>query len=411
MFNTLENLLSQPVFNVPFKFQRNILRILYVITFGYSFAIPVIVLYMSDVLGATSSYFYLAIISSATGLIFGIPLGILAEKIDRKVLITLGLFFYSCTWFMYALIPGNMHLWVLAFIFKGLFSSICGPFPSVYLHDLMDKHGIGKDYPKEESLRSSFGTLTMVLVIFSSGYLYAIDPRIPFILNGAFMLVLAAAFILFMPSVKNIHHETQTEKLYHTPLKDIMSILKSDNGMVWLILAGGAWHTVTNFIVFVMQSYMVELSFSAMTISTIVSGIYLFRSIGSYATHKFLSYKHILAALILFALCLIGIGLSSSVWIIATIIFISSIFRNYTTTSYTIMTVTHATPQQKALTKSIQSFYGRLTGMIFTLGSGLFISYYGSAVALYAVAAYILIFVMLPWLIFIRKQKNKESMQ
>lgn len=392
----------EPVFNVGLKFQLNILRILYIALHGYCFVIPVIVLYITDAFGSESHYYYIAIIACIISLFTGIPIGSLADRANRKSLLTFSLLLQGALWVLLAFTPTNIWLWTSVFLLRGIAASFGASTPSAYLHDLLIKYDKESLYAKEESIRASYGIFVMAFIMMISGYLYTIDKTLPFIVNGLFIISCGILFLLFMPSVNDVYHEKNVKKKLF-PIEDVLSILKAKNGVGWAVFSGGCWATVTAYIIFIIQSHLTQLELTATVISGIISGVYIFRSIGSRFVHLLISKKSIFLALCLFTVALAGIAYAENIYVIAALIFISSTLREFLSTSYVIMTTTKANPKQKSLTKSVKGFIDRVSAIVFLLFSGIAIETFGTQTAFLFMVIYMIFLTILPWTMFIRK--------
>lgn len=83
--------------------------------------------------------------------------------------------------------------------------------------------------------------------------------------------------------------------------------------------------------------------------------------------------------------------------------------REYLETFLTVITVQDAPQNKKSLTKGLQSFFSNFSSITFSFSSGFFISNYGVDGAILAITVYMLILVVIPWLIFMKKSNYNDS--
>lgn len=399
-----------PLFNTSLRFQKYVLRGLYVALFGYCFAIPVMVMYINTLFGDSGYYFYLSIFSSIMGIICTIPISMIADKVDRKTIITVGLGLSAIKWLLFTLVPSGGWFWVFsAFFVGGLSAPLVGTSISAYLLDILEENGREEDYAKEESLRASYGTFVMIGVILLSGILYNYNIRAPFALNALIQLVSFCLFLLSMPNIKKSHHATAEEKVCMPSFSQIKRMLSPRNKMLWLILSSGAWLTVTNNIIFVLQARFIEVNLSAVTVSITLSSIYLFRSLGAWLTHRFFKPHYVLYSYVFFICFMVVIAYTKTVWFIMLAVAISSVARDYVTTFNNIIVTTESPKDKRALVRGVEQFYVRITSVLFASLSGFFISAYSANIAILGIMGYIILLSCIPWIIFMRKQTEQAN--
>lgn len=294
----------EPIFNTSLRFQKMVMRGLYIVLFGYCFAIPIMVPFVENILGSSSNFFYLVMVASITGLVLGVPISMLADAICRKSLIILGLGISGSGWLLLSLAPeGNEYWLAVAFFIRAIGSSMTGTSLAPYFLDILEKKKKECEYAREESIATTYSNFAMIFITLLSGYLFEQIIHAPFVANTFLNFLFCIILLLWMPSTQKIHHESNTEKLYHTPIARIRPLITINSFTLWLIIAGGAWFTVSNYIPFIYQARLVEINLSPMWIAVFfLLSIYLevsehglrisFRTEITYYMHSYFSFFH-----------------------------------------------------------------------------------------------------------------------
>ena len=397
--------LAKPLFNTSLNTQLIVLRLLYVANFGYAFAIPVMVLYAGDMLGHAEYYFYFVTISSLAGLFLGIPIGHLADKMSRRAMILTGIGLHTLSWACFAAVsPGGDLLFALSFVIRGIASTLCASCISPYLMDILSHHGEEERYRAEESKKASYGMPALTLVTASAGYFYTISPSIPFAMNSVFLGILTLCFILFMPCVKEQQSKKSTPDIYHTPRQKIKALLNPRNELLWLMITTATWINMMGYILFIIQTRMIDINLPATAISLVIASVYLPRAWGAWCINKWQKPKHVTRTGFIAIILLASMSLLTDLWFMAAIVLLFSFGREFVTASINVQLTLNSPDSQRSLVRGLESTYQRIFSITINLLTGFIISHYGGQGALIFSALTLLIITGGSWLIFIKKR-------
>ncbi|UXM84637.1 MFS transporter [Methanococcus aeolicus] len=124
--------------------------------------------------------------------IFALPFGVLSDKIGRKKVIIFGYIIYAITAFGFALF-NSLNYFIILFALYGISYAIIEGNQRAYVSDL------SSEYIRGTAL-GTFHTIVGLMALPSSliaGYLWSIDPSIPFIYGGIVALISSMLFIIF----------------------------------------------------------------------------------------------------------------------------------------------------------------------------------------------------------------------
>jgi MFS family permease len=124
--------------------------------------------------------------------VFALPFGVLSDKIGREKVIIFGYIIYAITAFGFALFS-SLNYFIILFALYGISYAIIEGNQRAYVSDL------SSEYIRGTAL-GTFHTIVGLMALPSSliaGYLWSIDPNIPFIYGGIVALISSILFIIF----------------------------------------------------------------------------------------------------------------------------------------------------------------------------------------------------------------------
>ena len=124
--------------------------------------------------------------------VFALPFGVLSDKIGREKVIIFGYAIYAITAFGFALFS-SLNYFIILFALYGISYAIIEGNQRAYVSDL------SSEYIRGTAL-GTFHTIVGLMALPSSliaGYLWSIDPNIPFIYGGIVALISSILFIIF----------------------------------------------------------------------------------------------------------------------------------------------------------------------------------------------------------------------
>ena len=361
--------------------QLYIMRALHIATFGYCFAIPVMVLYITDLFGKPEYYFYLAVLQAFIAFTFGIPLGKLADKYGRKPALIIGLATSSISWFVFFYAP-TLPLITAAFALRGVGEILLSTSSAAYLFDLLQSHNKTKAYKKEEAKKSSYGIIIITVLTLAAGLVYQINPGLPFLLNSLFCLLMLFFVIFGLPDIKP-HAKSISLPLGDKKTSVAKKIFSLEKPLIWLVLSHASWFGVIVFVIFGYQAHLQDLGAGSVIIATAISAVYISRAAGAWLVGRDWHEHHIgIAALIAIGLIALS-AFSSSIWLVVFLLLLSSLAREFITTSLRTLLTTKSPAQYRSMVKGTSVMYGSVISMGQNALAGVMVTiWYGQGVLL-----------------------------
>src|SRR3990167_2774401 len=157
---------------------------------GASFIVPITILYY---LSFGLSYFQIATLESVfllSAFIFEIPTGALADTFGRKYIVALGVLFVAFSTILIG-IGGSLFIFLIAQVLFGICAALRSGADTSLMYDSMDAANLSKDYTKVEgtsfALFSLFGAIAAPL----GAYIFVLNRRLPFFIDGIMLLFAA----------------------------------------------------------------------------------------------------------------------------------------------------------------------------------------------------------------------------
>jgi len=147
-------------------------------------------------------------IAAVSVVVFEIPTGAVADKVSRKLSLTLSTLLHAIAMIIYICATDFLYHLAVAEALFGLGSTFGSGADSAILYESLDRTGRKNDCTRVEGRAASLSFAGQAIGCVASNWLYVIDPDLPFAFSVVFMLVSTAAGLLL--------HEPQREKSAHT---------------------------------------------------------------------------------------------------------------------------------------------------------------------------------------------------
>lgn len=386
--------------------QLYIIRALDIATFGYCFAIPVMVLYITDLFGQAEYYFYLAVVQSFVVFSCGTLFGKVADKCGRKPALVAGLGFSIISWFLLFYAP-TLPLVVTAFLLRGVGEAFLGTSHSAYLFDLLQAHKANKRYNEEEAKKSSYGIIVITLLTLFAGFSYQVNPGLPFVLNFFFSFIMLLFVIFGLPNIKP-HQKTAS---IPQPDKEKISekIFTLKKPLVWLVFSQGVWFGIMNYIIFAYQAHFQDLGAGSIVIGIAISAVYIFRAAGAWLVGFKWHERHIgiaaLAAIVLIVLS----ALTSSILLVIGLLLLFSFAREFISTATIALLTIKSPAQYRSMVHGTANMYSAVTSMGLNALSGVILAiWYGQGLLLMQAGMLLVIFGGC-WLMYRMRSKHTNA--
>jgi MFS family permease len=130
--------------------------------------------------------------------IFSFPLGIVADKFGKRIVLVFGLIIFSAVYFGFA-INSNIYLIWLLFAMYGIFSASTEGITKAWVSDLT----IEKYRGSAIGLLNTLTSLGIMIGSVIAGYLWDVfGSQVPFLISGIVSLVVAMILMFYKPKKK-----------------------------------------------------------------------------------------------------------------------------------------------------------------------------------------------------------------
>lgn len=194
---------------------------------------PHLIFYLQKVAHMSITHIYIMEAIVVACLFFlEIPSGALADLIGRKKTIFLGSIFMLTSKILLATATSPIHVWI-SNIFWMLHVCLRSGADSAFLHDSLKKVGRENEYRDIEGKATARLFITIAFCSFPIGFLYEINPRIPFILSipGVLVSCFLAAFFKEPPTAEKYSFKKQKELV-----KLSILFVKNSKEIMWIII-------------------------------------------------------------------------------------------------------------------------------------------------------------------------------
>ncbi|REJ07940.1 MFS transporter [Halobacillus trueperi] len=194
--------------------------------------------------------------------IFEVPSGTFADRFGIKVSIVGSFLFSILTWGFFPFIE-SLIVCIAALVAWALSDSLISGAYETWMSRVAGEEQFGKEIMKNTQLM----ILTIILGSISSGYLYTVNPYLPFVLVVTVYLVLFVWMLLFV-SVPKIDLEQENTSFVHI-LKSSLKIMMNQRRVFLIVIAGFFTALVYDTISRYWQPYMGEIGVSEKTLGYI----------------------------------------------------------------------------------------------------------------------------------------------
>lgn len=155
-----------------------------------------------------------------------VPLGIVGDWLGRKRTYLLTIFFGILTYFLNVLV-WNTTLLLIAWACWGLFRALASGTDVAYRYEIIISSGEAKRVTQILGRFQAVTAVTLLISQLAAGWLYAISPGLPFLINGLFAVAsLLLALSLPDPAIED--ERIVGDPLSQNNLKTIYGILKNN---------------------------------------------------------------------------------------------------------------------------------------------------------------------------------------
>ncbi|MBP9759302.1 MFS transporter [Candidatus Dojkabacteria bacterium] len=166
------------------------------IVLGTFFQLPIWIVYQSQFLSFEQIAFF-AGLALIVEVLTQMPTGAFADIYGRKIALALGNLFMALPMFLIAIFPKPEIMWAYA-IMWGLGTSLCMGTNKAILYESLVENGEKEKYPKLLSNSRLIFQITAAVSIVAGGYLYQINPTLPYYISGVFSLLGMATSFIFI---------------------------------------------------------------------------------------------------------------------------------------------------------------------------------------------------------------------
>ncbi len=223
---------------------------------GTYFQLPIWIVYQSKFLNFGQIAFFSGL-SLITEVIAQLPTGAFADLVGRRYALSLGNLFMALAMFFIALYP-KPEIMLIYSVMWGLGRAFCMGTSKPVLYETLEMHNKTSIYPKILSRSVILFQLSAAISIVSGGYLYVLQPNLPYIVSGLASLIGVFTAFIFVEK-KVTHTSTRLLQFVTTAKLGFFEIFKNSYISKLTILYAltlGIAHTSQQFF---MQPYMLEL--------------------------------------------------------------------------------------------------------------------------------------------------------
>ncbi len=234
------------------RYHRNV-YIWYLTTFfGYAaFILPIWVIFNTEYLGLSNTEaFILGVLPYGLSSIFEIPTGAWADKYGRARIYQLGTILYLLSVGSYVVLSGFFPLLIFQ-ILGGLGHAMQSGAPEALVHDSLPAKDKDEVYSKLHGRKIAILFTGRVATVLVSGYLYSIDPKLPFIAAVVAYLIGLAISLFFV----EVRLESPTENSSFAHMKETIKIMRSKPLLVRLTALVGLYSLISEALFSFYQPY------------------------------------------------------------------------------------------------------------------------------------------------------------
>lgn len=279
-YSFLKNLRGRVLF-LEKHINHNILclRIVCLASYGYLFAIGVMVDYVSQITQrGTETLFYLESLSTLIYVCACLFIGLASDLSSRKIVLRAGMAMRCLGWCIMAFSPSYFIL-LIAFIIEAI-SSIMSK-TTHCLYETLENTSREREYPKQEQILAIIPQFILIFGLPLAGFLYEnVDIRIPIYMN------VVLAFAGFLSTF--LYTEPPRTKIEGEPpliaLKKILLFIKNTHRLRWFILFASLFESFVVMAILVYQAHFITISSNLALFSALMVLVYGIRAIGAYCS-------------------------------------------------------------------------------------------------------------------------------
>lgn len=312
-----------------------------IISFGWVFALPIMVEHIGTLFEGNSFFFKLVLISTITGLCTSVFFGRLLDRTSSRAVLVIGLILNLAFWLVMPFI-NNFLLMCLAFIVEGAAFSALMIARAPYFYEMITELKSEGDYGRLES-DTKMGMLSVLfLCLLGSGYLYETNPALPFLLNA--LVVSVALFMMVRYAAIKLRPSLSEAPAKNNIARDLKHIYKQKRPLFWLATTEGVFGALAPYLFVIVNVHLLDSGASVVFVSYLIATVYLFRILGAYLVRNRVNPAVMAFVLAAYAALVASMSLSSVAVITGVLFLVSSVLREYIEI-YLVADVTRKSPE------------------------------------------------------------------
>jgi MFS family permease len=255
----------------------------YTITCNAVFVVPVVVPYYQHI-GLTFSDFLIGeAIFSVMVLLAEVPTGWIADVWNRRSSLILGMVF-AVAGYGLLMIAENFWMATAAQGILGIAVAMNSGSVTALLYDTLAEHGKEEEYRRLEGKRHAIGLYAVAGAALSGGFLFAVDPKLPVLVNILFYI---AGMVAMSFAIEPARHMKKVEKHpLHDMAETMRYALRGHPEITGIILLSAVIFCTTKMMLWSQQPYYQETGMPVEWFGVIMAGSYLIGGIGGHFSHK-----------------------------------------------------------------------------------------------------------------------------
>jgi MFS family permease len=343
--------------------------IINLITFGWMCAIPIMLEHVEKIALQPSFFYTLMTISAVVSIFINFACGKAFEVFGSRGLILIGIVLNILFWFLLT-ISSTKEMLIVSFIVEGLSFSALLIARAPYCFDFLKSKGFENDYAKIESESKFLMLFLMVCLLSFSGYLYEINPMIPFIINT--LMALACFILVYWYRDVCIPNHNSVQEGNQGIFMKLKELYQKERSLFYLATSEGLYSGITSYVIFIVFYHVTFLGADVVYLSTLTMCLYVFRMLGTLLAKNNISERYIMSLYLSFIISLAFIGLSKEIYIVFAVYLFTAYVREFIEI-HLIIKVTKTTPDY--FMSAVRSYSETLANTSL-LGIMIFLSYY-----------------------------------
>ncbi len=343
-------------------------------------------------------------VGQIVGFFLEIPSGYISDRIGHKNALVLGRILFVLSTLCYVL-ADSISWFFLGTIFLAIGFAFMSGTASAFMHDTLKEMGKDKEYAHIMGRIQSLGFAVPIIFII----------LLPFIAETSFKLAFLAALVIdivgliFVLLMTNPNNGTKVEEVSIVNFKQTIREWFEAGWFRYILIGSIVFGVIWGATVGFKNPYQEMIGFSITSLGflwaasrLLISGLLL---LNGWAYRTFSYKQFIIIRTSIYSVCFLGIGLTSNMWIIASLFMIQNAFMwgmISTSTQYSLNFI--KTSKSKATLLSINQLVKKIFTTIFGLTMGFLVLGYSYSFS-YLIMGFVLVFVLIISIFYLQKIK------